>query len=259
MDVYYYLSLIPESLIASMLPPDEFGNYFALGSHKRSRGQAAFFEVDPEAAGDAIDRADAERRCVPHENGAPRKSSYLQIYRVLEAIPTGALVRLHLTTDDGRTLPIESAECPPEEEDRLLHLYQEICPVTPRVVSKLPPRRFCESLTASDTPIHVPRLVFAEMKLGDLATNPDSASTGNLPYVNLEHLRDCLRELRNAHAKPNKTVLRQMKQDVLFRTIRGGFYAGDADGVRYFPLPELEELETTHYAWWRSALSGYGA
>lgn len=258
MKIHYYLSLIPESIIASMLPPEEFGNYYALGSHKRSRGQAIFFEIDPDKAGDKLNTADAEARCVPHEDGSPRKSSYLQIYRALEAIPTEALVRLHLTTDDGRTLALEPGEYTPEE-DRPLHLYQEVCPVTPRVVSKLNPVDFCRRLTSPEGPILVPRLVFAEMKLEDLARDPDSPNVDNLPYINLEHLRDCLRELRHTYAKPNKTVIRQMKQDVLFRTIRGGFYVGDKDTFACFPLPSKEELETTHYPWWRSALSGYGA
>jgi hypothetical protein len=258
MKIYYYLSLIPESIIASMLPPEEFGNYYALGSHKRSRGQAIFFEFDPAKAPDAIDLADAESRCIPHEDGSPRKSSYLKIYRALESIPTEALTRLYLTTDDGRTLAIEPGDYTPEE-DRPLHLYQEICPVNPRVVSKLNPIDFCRRLTSPKGPVFVPRIVFAEMKLEELAIDPDSLKVDNLPYLNLEHLRDCLRELRHTYAKPNKTVIRQMKQDVLFRTIRGGFYVGDQESFLFFPLPSKEELETTHYSWWRSALSGYGA
>ncbi|MFO7724137.1 MAG: hypothetical protein R6V45_01195 [Oceanipulchritudo sp.] len=258
MKIHYYLSLIPESLIASMLSPEEFGNYYALGSHKRSRGQAIFFEIDPEKAGEAIDRKDAEARCVPHEDGSPRKSSYLKIYRALESIPTQALMRLYLTTDDGRTLALEPGEYTPEE-DRPLHLYQEVCPVTPRVVSKLNPLDFCRRLTSPNGPVHVPRIVFGEMKLEELAENPDSLHVDNLPYRNLDHLRDCLRELRHSYAKPNKTVIRQMKQDVLFRTIRGGFYIGDQESFLYFPLPTKKELETRFYAWWRSALSGYGA
>ncbi|NDV63268.1 hypothetical protein G0Q06_12450 [Puniceicoccales bacterium CK1056] len=258
MKIHYYLSLIPESLIASMLPPEEFGNYYALGSHKRSRGQAIFFEIDPEKAGDALDTKTAEEKCIPHEDGSPRKSSYLKIYRALEAIPTDALVRLYLTTDDGRTLTIEPGEYI-AEEDRPLHLYQEVCPVNPRVVSKLNPIDFCKRLTSPTGPIHVPRIVFAEMKLEDLARDPDSMEVENLPYMNLDHLRDCLRELRHTYAKPNKTVIRQMKQDVLFRTIRGGFYLGDQESFVYFPLPSKEDLETIHYPWWRSALSGYGA
>ena len=258
MKIYYYLSLIPESLIASMLPPEEFGNYYALGSHKRSRGQAIFFEIDPEKAGSAIDREVVDARCVPHEDGSPRKSTYLKIYRALEAIPKEAILRLYLTTDDGRTLAIESQEYVPEK-DRPLHLYQEICPVNPRVASKLNPVDFCKGLTNPDEPVFVPRIVFAEMKLDELATNPDAPKVENLPYVNLDHLRDCLRELSHTYAKPNKAVIRHMKQDFLYRTIRGGFYVGDHDSLLYFPIPDKEELETVHYAWWRSALSAYGA
>ena len=41
--------------------------------------------------------------------------------------------------------------------------------------------------------------------------------------------------------------------------IRGGFYIGDQESFLYYPMPGMEELETVHYAWWRSALSGYGA
>lgn len=255
--IHYYLSLIPESLIASMLPPEEFGNYYALGSHKRSRGQAIFFEIDPDKTGEAIDREQAARLCVPHEDGSPRKSSYLRIYRALEEIPIAALARLYLTTDDGRTLGIEPRPCPPDEDGRPLHLYQEICPITPRVVSKLPPAAFCRELTDPDALITVPRIVFAEMKLEGLADDPDAKETGNLPYANIDHLRDCLRELRQTDAKPNKTVIRLMKHDVLFRTVRGGFYVGDRNHCSYFPLPERDELETTYYPWWRSALAAH--
>ncbi|MEX0329986.1 MAG: hypothetical protein AB3N64_01055 [Puniceicoccaceae bacterium] len=257
MNIYYYLSLIPESLVASMLPPEEFGNYYALGSHKRSRGQAIFFEIDPEKAGDAVDMETVAARCVPHEDGSPRKSTYLRIYRALESVSTEALGRLFLTTDDGRTLALESKDYEPET-DRTPHLYQEICPVNPRVVSKLNPYDFCKRLTSPGS-IHVPRIVFAEMKLEELAEDPDAPKVENLPYANLDHLRDCLKELRHTYAKPNKTVIRHMKTDFLFRTIRGGFYIGDQESFLYYPIPSMEELETVHYAWWRSALSGYGA
>jgi len=48
MAIHLYLSLFPEALIASMLSPEDFGTYYALGSAKKSRGQAIFFEVDPD-------------------------------------------------------------------------------------------------------------------------------------------------------------------------------------------------------------------
>ena len=42
MKKYYYLVATPESLIASHLEPKEFGNYLAVGTKKRTRGQAIF-------------------------------------------------------------------------------------------------------------------------------------------------------------------------------------------------------------------------
>ena len=45
MKTYLYLSLFPEALVASMLPPDDFETYLAVGTQKRTRGQAMFFEV----------------------------------------------------------------------------------------------------------------------------------------------------------------------------------------------------------------------
>ena len=47
MTVHLYFSLIPEALIASNLPPEQFGQYYATGSGFKSKGQCLFFEVDP--------------------------------------------------------------------------------------------------------------------------------------------------------------------------------------------------------------------
>jgi hypothetical protein len=257
MEIHYYLSLIPESLIASHLSPDQFGNYYAVGSHKRSRGQAIFFEVDP-ALIPNLDTDWVARTCVPHEDGTPRKSTYIRIYRALELVPVAALVRLYLTTEDGRVLGIDAAPWQ-AETGRPLHLYQELCPVTPRVVSKLNPRDFAQRLTDPRNPVSVPRIVFAEMKLGPLAANPDAPDIDNLPYANLDHLRDCLRELHNRYAKPTKVAMRQVKTDFLYRTIRSGFFVGDGQAFNHYPLPGQDALETKYYAWWRSAQASFGA
>ena len=42
MDIYLYLSLIPEALIASMLPPEEFGTYLAVGTKDPWPGDVFF-------------------------------------------------------------------------------------------------------------------------------------------------------------------------------------------------------------------------
>ena len=257
MKTYVYLSLLPEALIASHLPPEDFGGYYAVGSKKRSRGQAVFFEVNPDFASDYLSLRDLDERCRPHESGAPRHSAYLCIYRVLEHIPVEQLGRLFLVTDDGMVLPLERGRFEPEA-DRKFHLYQEFCPLTPRVVSTLGPFEFCRRITDRREPVSVDRIIFADLKLERLALEPDAVDVENLPYYNIEHLRDCLKELARKPGKPTKTVIRQLPGDVLFRTIRRGFYVGDQKEFAFYPMPTREALESTHYRWWRSALTTFG-
>ena len=45
MKSHLYLSLIPEALILSQLPPDKFGAYLATGSKRQIEGPAVFFVV----------------------------------------------------------------------------------------------------------------------------------------------------------------------------------------------------------------------
>ncbi len=258
MNTYVYLSLIPEALIASMLPPADFGLYYAIGQAKRSRGQAIFFSVDRDALDPEIfPLSDIDSQCVPHPDGRPKTSLYLSVYRVLERIPRSALIALHLTTDDGRVLTLEPRDFVSDGEDRA-HLYQEFCPVTPRIVSRLNPQEFTAFITDPRKHVTIPRLVFAELTLGNLKNDPDHNDIDNLPYPNIGHLRDCLRELAAVPEKSTKTVLRQMTQEVLYRTVRHGFYVGDADGITAFPLPSKDQLEREHLAWWRSAQYTFG-
>jgi hypothetical protein len=249
---YIYLSLIPEALIASMLPPVEFGNYLAVGTKKRTRGNAIFFEIDQEKVRDLLPWDHIEERCVPHEDGKPKNSLYLSIYRVLEMIPLDAFLSLYLTTDDGRTLELKPGEYP-DEEEKQLHLYQELTPVTPRVVSSLPPKIFLKRMTGDNQKIAVPKLVFTELKLEGLAHDPLNAPVGDLPYQNIGHLRNCLMTLKGETGKTKKTVIRYLTRDLIFRTIKNGFFVGDKNKVIYYPLPSVEVLEKEHYAWWRSA------
>ena len=256
MDKYLYLSLIPESLISSQLPPEEFGSYYAVGTRKRSRGQAVFFEVEPGFPTESVSWEVMEQRTVPHPDASPKRSVYLSSYRVLEHVPLEALKKLYLVTDDGRVLALEQAPYT-QDVNRSLHLYQEFCPMTPRVVSNLDPLDFCKQITNPAHPVSVPKIVFCEMELDKLARDPDSPEVGDLPYRNIGHLRDCLRELQAKTDKANKQVDRSMSGQVLFRTVKNGFFVGDGHEMLYYPLPPREQLEREYFTWWRSALSSF--
>jgi hypothetical protein len=253
MDRYIYLTSNPEALVASMLPPKDFGHYLSTGTKKRNRGQAIFFEVDLTKIENLIDIKSLNERCVPKPDGSPKSSVYLSVYKVLEMIPLDALKSLYLTTDNGYVLELQKKTYDKSSEPKnSLHLYQELCPVTPLVASELSPSAFMNRLTDGSTPIVLPKLFFVELKLGELATNPLSGSTENLPYPNVGHLRDCLEILKGEYQKHMKTVNRLYTGQLLYRTIETGFYIGTKENMIYYPYPKMSELENINYEFFRA-------
>jgi hypothetical protein len=252
MSKYVYLTSTPEALVASMLPPEGFGMYLSTGTKKRNKGQTIFFEVDLGKIESLIDMNSLNRRCVAKEDGSPKSSVYLSVYRTLEMIPLSALKSLYLTTDHGCVLELKRAPYDKTREKKnALHLYQELAPVTPMVASGLPPSDFIKKLTDGSTPISLPKLFFVELKLGELATNPLGGSAEHLPYPNIGHLRDCLEILKGEYEKHMKTVQRLFSGTLLYRTIETGFYVGTKDEIVWYPYPSMKELEDINYEFFR--------
>ena len=234
-----------------MLTPKEFGSYYAIGAQSNAQGEAIFFEIEPDFRSDDFPFEQADERCVPDVDGRLKETVYLSIYRVLEKIPVSALGSLFLVTDDGRTLELERSEYEAETE-RALRLYQELCPVSPMVASRLEPMEFCRFMTNPDSPVHVPRIVFSELILQGLRTDPECGATDDLPYPSLDHLRDVLTELQ-VEDKASKMVLRHAKGEIFYRTVRSGFFVGGSHDFAFYRFPTIDELERDHHAWWRSA------
>jgi hypothetical protein len=253
MSKFIYLTATPEALIASMLPPAEFGAYLSTGTKKRNKGQAIFFEVELEKIEKLIDMESLNRRCVPKADGKPKSSVYLSVYKTLEIIPLSALKSLYLTTDNGNTLELKkSVYNNSREVQGKLHLFQELCPVTPMVASELTPSAFLKKLTDGSIPIVLPKLFFVDLKLGELAINPTGGSAEQLPYSNIGHLRDCLEILKGEYEKHMKTVQRVYSGSLLYRTIESGFYVGAKDEIIFYQYPSLSELENINYEFFRS-------
>ena len=253
MSKYIYLTCNPEALVASMLPPEEFGHYLSTGTKKLNRAQAIYFEVDLDKIVTFINWESLNKRCVAKPDGSPKSSVYLSVYKVLETVPTSALKSLYLTTDHGVVLELKRAIFTKKPvPGNTLHLYQELCPVNPLVASSLAPAAFLRKLTDGSTPIVLPKLFFVELKLGELATNPLSGSAENLPYHNLGHMRDCLEIIRGEYEKHMKTVNRIFSGELLYRTIESGFYAGAKDDIVFYPYPTMEELEKMNYNFFRA-------
>ncbi len=248
---YFYLLLTPEALVASMLPPEEFGAYLAVGSEKRAHGQAVFFTVQ-DLPGNNFNLADAEKKCVPHADGEPKHTVYLSIYRVIERVPLSSLKYLYLVTPDGKTLELNKTPSLPELTNKY-HLYQELSPVTSRIVSGLKPKELIQYITDEKHNLYVPKICLVDLRLSELADDPKGGIAGDLPYRNVEHLRDCIIQIEQNPDKPTKTVNRVNPQWFPYRAVATGVYIGDKKKVIYYSFPSVKELQTKHYDWWRSA------
>jgi hypothetical protein len=252
MEKHLYLSLMPEALVASQLTPEEFGAYYAVGSEHKTQGQAAFFEIDPSFRDPFFPIDESLRVCVPHSDGRPKNSVYVGVYRIVEHVPLSALGRLYLATKDGRVLGVDRSPGI-DADDPGLHLYHEIAPLHPLVVSALGPKAFHSFIMGdSKKNIAVPALCWVECKLGELATSPEMGEVHDLPYENIDHLRSCLIQLRTKNVS-TKMVDRLNASGFSYRTIKNGVFYGTQEGLALYRLPPYELLKSDHYPWWRSA------
>ena len=251
MQTYLYLSLLPEALIASNLPPKEFGAYFATGSLRRNYSQAMFFEVDRAFESNYLPISRIDELCVPHADGSPHKSVYLSIYRVLEHVPLSAIKNLFVVTSDGKTLELEQK---PFSADSKLHpyMYQTLAPSRTRVASILNPAEYVAEITSPERLIHFDKIAFCDMKLGELENDVAHGDVSVLPYKNQYHLRDCLMQVSSKGGKNSKVLLRTTSE-VPYRMIRSGFFIGEGSKMLFYPMPSIAELEDKHYDWWKSA------
>jgi len=113
-------------------------------------------------------------------------------------------------------------------------------------------RDFSGFITNPEVTVSVPRICFVEMDLADPANDPSTGDASNLPYTNLEHIRDCLIEL-STKGKTTKTINRIQHEHVPYRCVKKGFFVGDDTGMLYYPFPSHEDMEKHHHYWWRSA------
>jgi len=252
MQRYLYVTAVPEALVASMLPPDEFGAYLAVGTKKQARGQAVFFEINSDLESDYFDFSQISKKCVAHPNGEPKHSLYISVYRVFENVPLEDFGDLYLTTRDGKVLRLSQSQYESERKANL-YLYKEQGPVYPTIASKLGPAEFVKFITDRSHPVSVPKIFFADLELGDLARDVESGEGFNLPYPDISHIRDCLIELLGSSEKQTKTVDRISSFEFFYRTIKEGFFLGEGERLLWYRFPSRAELDRDHHDWWRSA------
>jgi hypothetical protein len=80
-----------------------------------------------------------------------------------------------------------------------------------------------------------------------------------LQNVHPTKLRDAVHELRDNKSKHTKGLSLDVAFDTKsFRQIRHGFMFSSEKQERFFPMPSLEEIERSHYRFYRSMMSAAG-
>jgi hypothetical protein len=253
---HLYMIVFPiNALVASQLEPKEFAQHYTIGSARHFQGKVIFAEIDIAFRDPYFAIEDYLAQTVPHPDGAPKRTKFISTYRVLEHVSLDAIQSLHLVTANGNALELLPAEYDKHNAGNLIRLYQSIAPASNFVASRLDQRAFGSYLTQSRSK-GAPKICFtqvdfnieefmAENRNRDILTSP-------IPDSNPYQLLDCLTELDHDPNKMVKTItLSSVLHSISYRMLRHGFWFFGSEGMKFFPMPDMHDLETKHYDWWK--------
>jgi hypothetical protein len=258
-DKHLYMIVFPiNALVASQLSPEQFAEYYTIGSSKHYEGKVLFAELDPKFRDPHFELDHYLSLTVPHPNGAPKKTKFVSSYGVLEHVSLKALRSLYLVTPEGKALKLDAAPYTAVNEPGLVRIYQQITPLTSLVASTLDQRAFGKYITTGTRSKGAPKVLFTQYELdiaGFLRRNENREMMYcPIPDTNPSRLSEYLAELKSTPDKKTKTIsLNSALTAASYRLIRHGFWFAAGDELAFYPMPSLAELEHSHYDWWRSA------
>ena len=243
-DHYLYVIMHPNyALVASMLPPHDFGKHYTLGSSRYFHGQVVFAEIEGDYRNDyfRIDRHLDEVKAKP--DGSPKRTKFVSTYRVLEHVDLSAFKGLYVTTTMGLVLELERVPYDRDHRQGFIRTFQEICPLSTIALTYMTPQEFGSFITDPEQPKGAPKVLLER----------DSFHASPIPNVHPHKLRDQVLELRS---NPNKR-LKGISLDsafgrLSFLRLRTGFWIAEGDELLYYAIPDHETLEEEHYEWYRS-------
>ncbi|MFP6882766.1 MAG: hypothetical protein VCA34_17580, partial [Roseibacillus sp.] len=89
------------ALVASNLPPSEFGRHYTVGSSRYYHGQVIFAQIDDNFRNEFFPIDRLLKEVVPNTAGRPKRTKFIATYRVLEHIDLSAFMDLYVTSVAG--------------------------------------------------------------------------------------------------------------------------------------------------------------
>ena len=245
------------ALVASNLPPEEFGRHYTVGSSRYYHGQVIFAQIQDEYRHEffPIDRLLEE--VVPNAAGRPKRTKFIATYRVLEHIALTAFMDLFVTSVAGKVLRLKQAPYERKHKAGFIRTYQEICPFSTIVLSHMTPPEFGRYITDPTQPKSAPKVMFTQIDfnidgfLAQLESNP--FHTSPIPNVHPHKLRDQILEIKG---NPNKKIkgisLDSVLGKISFMKLRTGFWIASHASDIFYPIPNNEALKNENPEFVRS-------
>ena len=255
---HLYVIMWPNhALVASNLPPDEFGSHYTIGSSRYFHGQVIFAEIDVDYRHEYFQIEKYLPDVKPGLDGFPKRTKFLSTYRVLEHVALDAFKTLYVTTSEGKVLPIEKQPYAKPHDKGFIRTFQEVCPINNIVLSYFTPQEFGAYMTDPGQPKSVPKLFFTQIDLTidqflrDIEADP--FHTSPIPNVHPQKLKDQIVELRGNPNKQLKGIsLDSAMGRISFLKLRTGFWISEGEDIICFPIPDYATLQDEHYEWVRS-------
>ena len=245
------------ALVASMLPPMEFGQYYTLGSSRFFHGQVIFAEIDPEYRNPYFNIDEQFAEMTPKADGTPKRTKFVSCYRVLEHLDLKAFRDLYVTSSLGKVLRLQSAPYDKQHQIGYIRTFQEVCPLNTVVLSYMTPQEFGSYITDPGQPKGAPKVMFCQIDfdidyfLNEIKNDP--FITSPIPNVHSHKLAEQIAEIQ---ANPNKGVkgisLDSALGKLSFLRLRTGFWFAAGEELLFYPIPSRDVLESEHYEWFRS-------
>lgn len=257
-DKHLYLILHPNhSLIASQMDPEHFIRHYVQGSTRYFEGRLIFVEVDPAFRNAYFDIDGAYAELVPHEDGRPKATKFINSYRVLEHLDFDALGNLYLCNSMGDYVELKSAEFNPENDPEEFRIMLEINPVKFIVLTKYDFREFGRFITDPHNSKGAPKMFFAQLEFNteefmrDYEENP--LIRGFVPGIHPARLHSAVQEVRTTPGKFVKGLSLDCPIDrISYKVLKDGFMFAGEGKYRYYPLLNLDEVERKFYRFWKS-------
>ncbi|HZN56778.1 MAG TPA: hypothetical protein VFD71_01795 [Planctomycetota bacterium] len=258
-DKYLYSIMYPNyGLVASMLPPDEFGKHYTIGSSRYFHGQVIFAEIDINFRHPFFPIDEVLREVKPKADGSPKRTKFVKTYRVLEHLDLNAFRSLYITTAAGRVLELERKSYNRAHKQGLIRTFQEICPFSYILLTYMTPPEFGKYITEPENEAKgAPKVMFTQIELNiekflrEIEDNPFMSSP--IPNVHPHKLRDQILELRSNPEKRIKGVsLDSALSHLSFLKLRTGFWISAPNEFLYYPIPDKDTLQKEHPQWYKS-------